>query len=229
MTALSKQFYPVIHCLEPEYPQSFNHAVDNTLTALNNEADGVFLIGHGVSSSDLIEIYQHVRGKFPDAWLGINFLGISPQKWHTLYSVSLYCDGLNALWTDGMPDYSLPLHPSIQIFGGVAFKYLASDIVGDELTRACEAAVRHVNVATTSGEATGSPPSLEKLKAIKEALDGRIPLALASWVNEDNVVSFKPFVDTFLVASSICEKNPITGIEDLVPLKVARLGQLIHA
>lgn len=227
MRVLSRKFYPVVHCLSPEdQEEAFWHAFWNTHTAVKNGADGVFLTGQGVSASDLIGIYQHVRERFPDIWLGINFVGISPQKsFAALSSTALYCDGLNALWTDGMPDYYLPLPSSIQLFGGVAFKRSASDIVDDELTRVCEAAVRYVNVAT----ATGSPPSMAELVAIREALDGRIPLALVGGVDEDNIDGLKAVADIFLATLSIIGRVKGVPGESFIPEKVRRLADLIHA
>jgi predicted TIM-barrel enzyme len=85
-------------------------------------------------------------------------------------------------------------------------------------------------VATTSGDKTGSPPDAEKLKLIKSYLDNTIPLAVASGVDENNVSDFLPFVDKFLVASSITErKSEYNNQEYFVPEKVSHLGNKIHS
>lgn len=225
MSVLSKKFYPVVHCLNPHKAKGVMRTILNTGIAMENEADGVFLIGHSLISSDLVYIYECVRQEFPDIWIGINFLDIS--NWEKLSTTARLCNNLNALWTDKIPDYRLPLSFTIRRFGGVAFKYIAPNLTGDDLVVACRKAVLIVDVATTSGEATGSPPDVAKLEAIKENLGGRIPLALASGVSVDNVQMFKPMVDIFLASSSICERDH-EGVEYFVPKKVSQLADLIH-
>lgn len=231
MSALStKKFYPVIHCISPHRKQGIGHALLNTRIAIKNGADGVFLIGHGMSSTSLSYLYENVRKRFPDIWIGINFLDISYKKdWLALSAVAKSCPNLDALWIDDIPETRLDLPYAIKIFGGVAFKYINPHIGGESLAVACEKAVRNIDVATTSGDATGSAPEITKLEAIKKNLAGRLPLALASGVCEENVLNFKPAVDIFLVASSIIERVADQGnFEYLVPEKVKRLSELIH-
>lgn len=232
-----KKFYPVIHCIDPREKQGVGHAIKNTSIAIENGADGVFLIGHGMEYVELLYIYENVRKQFPKIWIGVNFLDISHDTifhgasfcfdWSRLSHVAKKCENLNALWIDAMPDERLPLS-SIQIFGGVAFKYVDPHLDGKALSDACENAIRCVDVATTSGDKTGSAPSVEKLETIKRHLGGRIPLALASGVSSWNVREFLGAVDIFLAASSICERNPKLGNEEyLVPEKVRELSDLI--
>ena len=233
-----KKFYPVIHCIDPYYKNGIGHAIRNTSLAIENGADGVFLIGHGMEYVELLYIYENVRKQFPKVWIGINFLDVSHDTifhgasfcfdWSRLSHVAKKCENLNALWIDAMPDERLSLS-SIQIFGGVAFKYLSPHLSGAPLAAACERAIQCVDVATTSGDKTGSAPNVKKLESIKGHLDGRIPLALASGVSSNNVHEFLETVDIFLVASSICERNPNLGNEEyLVPEKVRKLAELIH-
>jgi predicted TIM-barrel enzyme len=93
----------------------------------------------------------------------------------------------------------------------------------------CAQALLFAQVATTSGDKTGSPPSLEKLTAIRQNI-GQMPLAVASGVAAGNVVAMKPYVDKFLVASSITERSgPLGNHEYLVPEKVRELADIIHA
>lgn len=226
-----KKFYPVIHCVDPYEQQGIGHALANTRIAIENGADGVFLIGHGMHFSDLVYIYENVRKQFPEIWIGINFLDISHEKnWAGLSTIVNKCYKLNALWIDDMPSEKLDTTSTVQIFGGVAFKYINPNIEGESLVSACNQAVNIVNIATTSGDRTGSAPNIVKLKLIKEILKGRIPLALASGVNSINVSNFLNDVDIFLVASSICERRHDLGNHEyLVPLKVHELAQIIHA
>lgn len=228
---LNKMFYPVIHCIDPNVEQGIGHALRNTEIAKENGADGVFLIGHDMHFYNLYEIYEQVRKHFPTFWIGINFLDLSyEKKWDRIVGMVDQCSALNGLWIDGMPNEKLPIYPDIKVFGGVGFKYINPHIDGEVLESACRAAVQIVDVVTTSGDKTGSAPDIGKLKSINECLANRIPLALASGVNADNVSAFMEHVDIFLVASSICER--IQGLgnhEYLIPQKVRELADLIHS
>jgi predicted TIM-barrel enzyme len=129
-----------------------------------------------------------------------------------------------------MPSRRLDLHKKIEVFGGVAFKYIAPDLSGEALAEACTEAKERVNVATTSGERTGSPPSIQKLVAIRSALKGEIPLAVASGVTEENAISLFPYVDKFLVSSSITKTAHTRGTpaDYFIPERVRTLADIIH-
>ena len=232
LTNSNKKFYPVIHCIDPYEKQGISHALINTRTAMENGADGIFLIGHGLRFDDLTHIYDRVREQFPTIWIGINFLDLSREgNLVQLSNIVHTCTGIDALWTDHLPNKRLNLPSKVKVFGGVAFKYIDPNQSGDALTRSCNKAVRHVDIATTSGVGTGYAPGLDKLGSIKEKLAGRIPLALASGVDSSNVSAFLEYVDIFLVASSISEtriETDLKKIDYLVPEKVRELADLIH-
>lgn len=223
-----RKLYPVIHCVDPYTEQGIGHALANVRTAEKSGADGVFLIGHGMACEDLVLVYDHTRKNFPDFWIGINFLDISSRKnWGRLSEMAKQCHNLNALWIDDMPNRRLEVKEGIQVFGGVAFKYINPNQTGKELSIACDEAVQFVDVATTSGNKTGSPPDVKKLENIRENLRGRMPLALASGVSAKNISMFSA-VDMFLVSTSISEpKVNLGGHEYLVEEKVGELRSLI--
>jgi hypothetical protein len=225
-----KKFYPVIHCVATG-KGGIDHAFDNVRTAVRNGADGVFLIGHAVHHSELCQIYDSVRRQFPALWIGINFLDIAASNnWIDLFSAARACAGLNGLWLDRLPDSRLNISPGVQIFGGVAFKYIDPHASGQALVIACEKAVQNVDVATTSGDKTGSAPDQGKVESIKIHLAGRIPLAVASGVSAQNAAGLLPFVDIFLVASSLIERDANRGgHEYLVPEKVRELADIVHS
>ena len=227
--ASEKKFYPVIHCVDPYTEGGIGHALVNASTAKANGADGVFLIGHNhLSFTDLSYIYEHTRKHFPDLWIGINFLDISVNDPLLVQAVNR-CAGLNALWTDGLPNVKLKLPESIQIFGGVAFKYMNPNPTDDDLTLSCRRASKFVDVATTSGDRTGFPPEITKLEKIRGRLDDNTKLAIASGITEGNVTSFFPTTDIFLVASSISKADKDRGGHDyLIPEKVNSLAKMIH-
>ncbi len=230
-TISDKKFYPVIHCVDPYESQGNGHALKNTKIAIDCGADGVFLIGHSLNFSELCGIYEVVRKNFPGIWIGVNFLDISPvRNKPTLRLAVKNCIKLNALWLDSIPDERLDIPSSIQIFGGVAFKYQAPNLSGEALFEACTEAIKFVDVATTSGDRTGSPPSVEKIIQIISNVADAIPIAIASGVDSDNISDFLPFVDMFLVASSITERKPEHNNQEyFVPEKVKYLANKIHS
>lgn len=227
----SKRLLPVIHCVSPYTEDGIGHALANTKIALKNGADGVFLIGHGMRHGDLIVIYEQVRKQNPEAWIGVNFLDLTTsgiQKERLLEAIGR-CVDLSAIWMDALPEEDLGIPPWIEIFAGVAFKYRNAGAIGEEMRNECTRASAYANFATTSGNKTGPPPRLEKLRAIHELLGGVTPIAVASGVNEDNVEEMLPYVGAFLVASSICKADATRGgHEYLLPEKVAVLGKIIR-
>ncbi len=230
-TVPSKRLLPVIHCICPWEEGGIEHALTNTKVALENGADGVFLIGHSMRHKDLIYIYNQVRNQYPEAWIGINFLDLTTTeiKKRELLAAISKCTDLSAIWMDTLPEEDLNISEWIEIFAGVAFKYRNAGAVGEEIMSECARANAYTNFATTSGDETGSPPKLEKLKAIHHLLKGVTLLAVASGVDEKNVREMLPYVNTFLVASSICLHDPRhEGHEYLVPKRVRTLAHIIH-
>ena len=225
---MSKKFYPVVHCVDPHEKGGIGHALSNVKIARENGADGVFLIGHDMFCSDLCYIYSQVRKQHPDFWIGINFLDVdtnAPVRYADL--ISLNCSSVDAYWTDHTP----LIRPDLKqkAFAGVAFKYMNPKERGKSLEEACEKITWYADVATTSGDKTGSPPTLEKLKMIKDLLPDWIPLAVASGVDAKNVIAMKQYVDYFLVASSIITRDRKRGNNEyVVPEKVRELADLIH-
>jgi hypothetical protein len=230
MESLMKKFYPVIHCIDPDEQQGLGHAIANTRIAIENGADGVFLIGHGMYFMNLFFIYHHVRKEFPRIWIGVNFLDISNEKtWAKLTTIASECKNLDALWIDRLPDEKLLLPQTLQVFGGVAFKYIDPHQSGEDLEIACKKAMKCVDVAVTSGNRTGSAPDISKLKSIRKNLGENFPFALASGISSTNVSMFLEYVDICIVASSICKRiSNLDNTEYLVPERVRDMATLIH-
>lgn len=218
--------YPVIHCV-PLHQGGLQHALTNAQIALENNADGIFLIGHNVESVDMVHIYNYVRSKCSILWIGINFLDISVNRDpKSMQSLVQECEGLSALWMDEMPnnDYGL----GVCTFAGVAFKYINANQSGDALAQACKQALQRCDIVTTSGNKTGSPPDLEKLATIRRHI-GQRKLAIASGVSAENVYEMKPYADIFLVASSITRFGDTSNDHEfLVPEKVRKLADIVH-
>lgn len=224
----NKLFLPVIHCLGQEQ-NGVSHAIENVKRAESAGADGVFLIGHHLYADELVEIYEQVRAAMPNIWIGINFLDISAaQEMEMLLGTAMRCTRLDALWCDRLPPESTLRNRGFSVFGGVAFKYLNPDPSDEDLARDCDRARNTVDIITTSGNSTGSGPSVEKLQRVRKCIGEQALLAVASGVNAENVTNLLPYVDFFLVASSIIEQGK-GGAEWINIEKATRLADLIHA
>ena len=223
-----KRLLAVIHVV------SLNQTMSNAKIAFENGADGIFLINHHISAAELFEIFYRLRPLYPRKWIGLNALDLAAGS--ALRQTPRSADGL---WVDsprllGSPpgwhfwQYAREFaeareqFPELvaECFVGFAFK--GQQDVGD-LDMAARAAAPYLEVVTTSGEATGRPPSVEKLRTIREAIGDEKRLALASGTTVDNVSEFLPFVDDFLVATGIGR-----NFTELDPPRVRKLGSLIH-
>ena len=117
--------------------------------------------------------------------------------------------------------YSRINETSINVFGGVHFKYQPTPV--QDISTSVDQALTWIKTVTLSGPGTGMEADL---KFIQKAVGHNEPhrFALASGVSEENVRSYKPYIGNFLVASSICKPNSDEFDED----KLSRLCNLIH-
>ena len=216
-------FLPVIHV------EDLDQALRNIGIALENGADGVFLINHRVTPLELMFIYKKAREEFPHFWLGVNVLGLTPTDALRFALTHAEIDGL---WTDNVgisSDRSTAAarrFSAAQItrgwkglyFGGTAFKY--QDPVTDEtdLKHVTGLASQYTDVVTTSGDETGKPPTVEKILTMRDVLDwygahyeGAAPwLAIASGMTPQNVHKY-PAANCFLAFTGIS----LPGTENL--------------
>jgi hypothetical protein len=178
-------------------------------TAMEAGADGVFLINHGMSADDLLEIHLKATGEFPACWIGINCLGLYPgevflratSKVAGIWVDNAMVDERSEEQAEAEDISSTRLESGWQglYFGGVAFKYQRPV---EDIVRAARIAARYMDVVTTSGPGTGMPALQNKILAMKQAL-GDYPLAIASGITPDNVVDYLDIADCFLVATGI--------------------------
>ena len=194
-----------------------NHwqVIENVAISKDNGADGAFLINHVKPAHLLIEIYAKAREKFPNYWIGLNALDLTPTELLKRTPKELL-RSLNGVWSDNIGlasglaenfrhycENEIGWHGLY--FGGVAFKH-QHDFTNDPQKAAYTAlkALSFVDVITTSGAATGTPPPVEKIKAMKREIDDT-PLAIASGLTPENVGSYLPFADCFLVATGVSD------------------------
>ena len=82
-------------------------------------------------------------------------------------------------------------------------------------------AIKYIDVITTTGDRTGSPADLNKIKTMYKSANGH-PLAIASGIDIDNVKSYLPYIEWFLVATQIS-----IDIYNLNPILVKQMAQII--
>lgn len=227
------KIYPVVHLQSPE------HALDLSKQALDAGADGVFLIDH--LSAERLEVldvaYSHVRRELGrSAWIGVNYLSLSPSETVLHLADVRERGGLESLpdafWTDDASMDATDLSKlrdeqdlHIKYFGGVAFKYTPT--YTDNPADAAHLARKYgqgIDIVTTSGPGTGYAADARKVEVMKEALKGR-ELALASGVSLDNIEQYRQYVDHVLAASSI-ETASYSGV--FVDSKLRDLVQAAH-
>ena len=199
---------PVIHTLNLEQVQY------NVKLCADNGIDSIFLIDHRPDENSLKNTEHYIdwiREDYPSMLIGANYLHLDTKE--AIIESSRV--GVDYLWADRSyidpktmdkaDDVLLNKHDFVMYFGCVAFKYQKPV---KDLEWTCRTAVNYMDVITTSGEATGHPPSIEKIKNIKRYI-GNAPLAIASGINADNKNLYSEYTDYFLVASSITNKIEI--------------------
>jgi predicted TIM-barrel enzyme len=231
---------PVVHCIEPVQAR---RAMD---VAMAEGADGVWCISHGSLPWPTVLRIAEAAVAAGAPFVGVNLLGFDPLAALDAISVdntsAAAGSGVHGLWTDGagfeldLRDGHVASTYAQQVesqrvqggwrgtyFGGVAFKY-KREVPPQYLPGLARAAVAaKIDVITTSGPATGFPPTVAKIAVMREAIGGHA-LAIASGITVENVGPFLPLCDAFLVASGI---ESAFGVFD--PVKVRDLAQAIHA
>lgn len=236
-----KKFYPVIHC------HDIKSTIENTQMCLDANTDGLFLINHGeISDSQFrehIEKVQNYCTKYTGEFkIGVNFLNLSNIS--ALKEVSKF--GLNMLWVDNAEcDDVLNLEEvtkfwfqmikcdpesKIDIFGGVHFKY--QEKPKSSIEDSIKSCVYNTMYPTLSGPATGKPADLNFIQRAydhvvlcrKDNAEQYCNLAIASGISIENVDQYIPYIEYFLVASSLLAVDQI----DFDNQKLKTLSQKIH-
>lgn len=217
---MQKFFYPVIHVTDRE------QALVCAKVAKHFDADGVFLINHNkVSDDEFEDIVSAIAWRDPDFAVGVNFLGMdNVSALEKATSSKLKC---SMLWADNSGldndtdggDFLLKKKAkirSIEFFGGVHFKYQPLPAWGIE--QSIRNVRGRVDVITLSGPGTGLAADLEFVKTARKAAGPDVKIALASGVTLENVEVYLPYVDAFLVASSIVTPSDYFDIESFTKL-----------
>jgi len=208
--------FPVIHFLDEAT------ALAEVDLAQRAGAQGVFLISHRGRDELLVEVARRAKLRHPSIKVDINLLSRGPLE---AIGKALAAE-LDMVWADDMGVSSKGLTPTGQacvvaaqeteltLFASVAFKYQPTEA---DPAQAARLAREAGFVPTTSGEATGHAPSVEKIRTMSEAAGG--VLGVASGMTPENIAQYAPYLSDVLVA---------TGISlDEHHLDEARLRQLV--
>lgn len=193
---------PVIHFLDEET------TLQEAAEAFALGADGVFLISHTGSDAQLFAPAAAIKGSHKDKLVGINLLSSSNEvaldvaATFRLDMVWMDMPGVNSSEvTDKAKALAMAGAASaILLFGSVAFKYQPED------KNSPQAAVNAASIGmipTTSGTATGSPPPVEKIRSMREAIGPDADLAVASGMTPENVADYAPYLSHILVSTGV--------------------------
>ncbi len=222
--------FPVIHVL------SRAQIAANLALVAEAGAAGAFLINHDFGRDRFLPLWREARSAWPGLWLGVNFLAEDGRAGFPVLG-QLAIEGLapQALWADDARiDERRVAQPEAEeitavreasgwrglYFGGVAFKK-QRPVADADLPRAAALAGAHVDVATTSGVATGQAADRGRIAALRAALGDR-PLGLASGVTPENAALYAADVDAILVATGINRPG------DFYTIDAARLTALLE-
>lgn len=208
--------------------------MDSVEAAVDAGCRGIWFTTQSITGEELETLLQEIRARHPDLWVGVNFLEYIPSVAMRLCSGF----GFDGLWTDwagvsnATENHKEHADALLQArndtgwpglyFGGVAFKY-QRHVKQEHLEDVTRVACNYMDIVCTSGPGTGRAADLSKIQTMHKGLVPGASLALASGVDEDNVASYLPYVDAFIVGTSL--KN---GQGTLDRAKVERLRLLIE-
>jgi len=201
---------PVIHVLDSGQTSA---NIDTLITA---GISGCFLINHDFDVATFLPIIRSIRSRYPDFWIGINFLAVTGLKAFPVLA-SLEDEGyrINAYWgddariderTDAQPEAEAIRKTRVETgwnglyFGGTAFKK-QRPVNPEDYATSARIAGGYMDVVTTSGIATGNAAEISKIATFRSALPDT-PIALASGITPENAEDYR-MVDCFMVATGI--------------------------
>lgn len=216
-------FLPVIHV------ETLEQARRNVAIAIENGADGVFLINHRIHHRELMHIYGVIATDYSSLFVGLNVLDLPDSR--DVFIVGNAPLTLAGLWSDNAWTATAAVRRRAEsflvqrkyrewdgiYFGGVEFK--GQEQLGDAAA-AARTTMPFVDVITTSGDATGKPPTVEKIRAMADAT-GDFPLVIASGMSPENVYEYLD-ADGFLVSSSISK-----SFTELDPTRVRQFADAL--
>lgn len=213
---------PVIHVVDTGQVER------NVEMAMGEGAHGVFLINHDFGIDEMVPIVKATRKRFPDLWLGLNFLAVTGKNAFPIIA-DLQNAGcpIDAYWGDDAridesqgPQEQTEAQEIAKVheacgwgglyFGGTAFKK-QREVAPEDYGTSAGLAVHFMDVVTTSGVATGHEADTSKIETFRASI-GECALALASGITPDNARNYKD-VDCFMVATGINHDGDFYNID----------------
>lgn len=223
---------PVIHVINTQ------QTLRNIVQARAEGCPGVFLINHDFGIDQFLPIIREARQRFPDYWLGINFLAVTGADAFPILA-DLEKEGIrtDAYWgDDARIDETLASSNQLEAqtirnikqqvgwdgmyFGGTAFKK-QREVAESDYEKSAQIACDYMDVVTTSGIATGKAADTSKIETFRAAC-GEKPIALASGITPKNVDHYSDLVDCLMVATGINIEGDFYNIDP------ARLKKLMN-
>lgn len=192
--------FPVIHIV------SINQCLEQAKIAFECGSSGVFVISMRGFDATALKGAQRIKQQYGDKKVGVNLLltELTAAVENSLNA------GLDMTWADKCGIHNntvapetravrdmLLKHPDHKFFGSIAFKYQPEEKFPVESAMSAKTLGF---IPTTSGDSTGSPPSIEKLKPMFEAAN---LLAVASGITAENFKTLRPYMSHVLVSTGI--------------------------
>jgi hypothetical protein len=214
---------PVIHVLDNEQAET------NTRLAIEGGCPGVFLINHDFGVDEFLPIIRHVRRKFPNIWLAVNFLAVTGRDafpvlgklanegtlvdgyWADDARIDEFADTNNQTEADEILKVKMDSGWGGMYFGGTCFKK-QREVLPEHYATSAQLATHFMDVVTTSGIATGHAADLGKIETFRKAC-GDTPIAIASGITPQNVHQYAGLVDCLMVATGINIQDDFYNID----------------
>lgn len=218
-----KQLWVVAYVNQPQdKPQNLKlEAMKNVEASLEGGADAVILINEWCTYQELESTIRETKKEFPKLKLGVNYLGDEkdePYGFQGSFQLAKEYD-LDIVWTDFSGVDEINEKPLVNLHeieryryekafycSGVHMKYSTLKNPQKSIVKSSMQAMGWVDGIILTGEKTGVAVNTDKVKSVFPELNG-YPLGVASGVNAQNVEQILPYMDFFIVSSSLQGDN----------------------
>lgn len=213
-----------------------SEAMRNIEACQQGGADAVILINEWCTYSELEQTIREVRKEFPKLKMGVNFLGDDEEPYGYRGSFQLAQEfDLDIVWTDFAGVDEINEKPLVNLHdierarcsrafycSGVHMKYSTLKNPNKSVVQSAIQAVGWVDGVILTGEKTGVAVNTDRVKSVFAELH-RYPLGVASGVSSENVQFILPYMDFFIVSSSLQGENHRIVAEKVRELKQTML------
>lgn len=210
---------------------SEDQTTNDVAIAYKSGADGVIIADtFGANPLFLNRIYTSIKRIFDDYWIGLNYLSQNiteaiehtPDELQGLYVHNLFTH--HQARGGAFHESNRKNMRDIQLWNGLYFGAieLKGKLETKEVKEIARLTIPNIDVLVVNSGNEHEPPLIENIKALKNEL-GCHSLSISSGINEENIQQFLPFVDCFIVDSSIKKDNG-----ELDRRKVEQLEKIVH-